>query len=159
MKILYVCTGNICRSPLAEAITRHEAAKRGLTSRMTVASGGTHGYHVGEKPDHRSIAVARSRGVSTEGQLARKVGRDDFETYDLILAMDRGHLMHLTEMADTRYQSKVRLFMAEACGLIEDVPDPYYGHMADFEHVYDMIARGVTALLDQPLAFGVRDAV
>lgn len=148
MKILYVCTGNICRSPLAEAITRHEAANRGLRGVMT-ASAGTHGYHIGERPDHRSITVAKNRGVSTEGQLARKVSLTDFESYDLILAMDRGHLVHLHDMAPASAHDRINLFMAHACGEITDVPDPYYGHIKDFEDVYDMIARGVNAMLDK----------
>lgn len=148
MKILYVCTGNICRSPLAEAITRHEASKRGLRDIIT-ASAGTHGYHIGERPDHRSIAVATSRGVSTKGQAAQKVIQKHFADYDLILAMDRSHLVHLHEMASANHRAKINLFMTHACGVIEDVPDPYYGDMKDFEAVYDMIERGVTALLDQ----------
>lgn len=146
MKILYVCTGNICRSPLAEAITRHEAVLRGL--KIETASAGTHGYHVGEAPDHRSVSVATRRGVSTQGQTARKVSPKDFETYDLILAMDRSHLAHLHQIVPAEASHKVKLFMAPACGVIDDVPDPYYGHMKDFEDVYAMIERGVKALLD-----------
>ena len=147
MKILYVCTGNICRSPLGEAITRHEATLRGF-GHIETASAGTHGYHIGDPPDHRSVTVASRHGVSTAGQAARKVSLRDFETYDLILAMDRSHLAHLHQMAPKDQSHKVKLFMVEACSVIEDVPDPYYGHMKDFEDVYAMIERGVKAMLD-----------
>ncbi len=128
---------------------RHQAEQRGLYPLLSVASAGTHGYHIGEKPDPRSIAVARDHGVSTSGQLARKLNLSDFETYDLLLAMDRSHLIHMTDMAPHHTHHKIKLFMAHSCGVIEDVPDPYYGHKEDFEVVFTMIERGVTALMDK----------
>lgn len=149
MKILYVCTGNICRSPLGEAITRHQAALLGLADCIETSSAGTHGYHVGEKPDPRSVSVARRRGVSTEGQAARKLSMADFEAYDLILAMDRSHLMHMSDMAPANVHHRIKLFMAHSSGVIEDVPDPYYGHMEDFEKVFHMIENGVVRMLSQ----------
>lgn len=152
MKILYVCTGNICRSPLGEAITRHQAERLHFPVPIEVASAGTHGYHVGEKPDPRSVAVALRRGVSTEGQHARKLSLNDFETFDLILAMDRSHLFHMMDMAPAHTHKKIKLFMAHCCGTIEDVPDPYYGHMEDFEEVFNMIERGVSNLLRKEFA-------
>ena len=145
MKILYVCTGNICRSPLGEGITRHMAAELGLG--VITASAGTHGYHVGDPPDPRSIEVARSRGVSLRGQTARAVRASDFEDFDLILAMDTGHLAHLRKLAPTGASAKIELFMTHAHGTHEDVPDPYYGELADFVTVYEMVEAGVRKIL------------
>lgn len=145
MKILYVCTGNICRSPLGEGITRHLAREMGLD--ITTASAGTHGYHVGEPPDRRSSEVARRHGVSLQGQKARAVSLNDFDDFDLILAMDRGHLRHLEAMAPSGSRAKVALFMAHTMETDEDVPDPYYGQLDDFEEVYQMVLSGVRRLL------------
>ncbi len=147
MKILYVCTGNICRSPLAEALTRHEALKRGFApGNLEVASAGTHGYHVGDPPDARSVEVARRWGVSMKGQKARKVTLADFETFDLILAMDRGHLTALRQLAPPGAKAQLELFMAYAAGTEEDVPDPYYGQIEDFIDVRDMVSDAISKI-------------
>ncbi len=147
MKILFVCTGNICRSPLGEGITRHLAREMGLM--VETASAGTHGYHIGDAPDHRSVDVARRRGVSLAGQAARKLKPGDFHDYDLILAMDAGHLDHLRALAPATATARLVLFMDHAHGRADDVPDPYYGQMRDFENVYDMIDAGVRSILEK----------
>ena len=147
MKILYVCTGNICRSPLGEGITRHLAKEQGL--QVVTASAGTHGYHIGEPPDPRSVEVARQRGISLRGQTARKLKISDFREFDLILAMDAGHLDHLKQLCPPDATAELALFMTQAEGLRTDVPDPYYGDMKDFEQVFDMVEAGVRKILSK----------
>lgn len=150
MKIIYVCTGNICRSPLAEAVTRHHIERLKLTGRLSTGSAGTHGYHIGAAPDHRSIQVAASRKISMAGQAARKITVQDFYVPDtLILAMDRGHLEFLRELAPADATADFDLFMAYATGRDEDVPDPYYGSLNDFEDVYTQVNEGVSAILNR----------
>src|SRR5947209_5968529 len=128
MKILFVCTGNICRSPTAEGVFRHLAAAAGLSDRVQVDSAGTHGYHVGEAPDARSCAAAAARGVDLSQLRARRVHLDDFETFDMILAMDREHLSRLEALRPNGARAEVELFLdfhPKHKGA--DVPDPYYG--------------------------------
>lgn len=150
MKILFVCTGNICRSPLAEALARHEAGKRGLTPDLIeIASAGTHGYHAGEPPDPRSIDVANRWDVSMRGQKARKIALGDFEHFDLILAMDQGHLEELVRMAPAQTTARLGLFMTVAMGLDEDIPDPYYGGIEDFLHVRERVSVGINKLFER----------
>jgi protein-tyrosine phosphatase len=148
VKILFVCTGNICRSPTAEGVFRKLVAEAGLADRVTVASAGTHGYHVGEPPDERSCAAALRRAVDIGAQRAQRVKRADFVEYDLILAMDRGHYRALRSMAPGDAAHRVRLFLDFAPELgIKDVPDPYYGGPDGFEDVLDMIETASAALL------------
>lgn len=147
MKIIYVCTGNICRSPLAEAVTRHELKKLGLENAIETASAGTHGYHIGEPPDLRSIEVAAQRGISMKGQKAQKISLRDFAAGNLLLAMDMGHYEHLLAMAPAGSEAEIALFMDYACGRQDDVPDPYYGDISDFEQVLDLVVEGVAGVL------------
>src|SRR5690606_21957555 len=98
-RVLFVCTGNICRSPTAEGVFRHLLREAGMDGRIGADSAGTHGYHVGEAPDRRTVACARRRGIDLSGLRARRVRAGDFEDFDLILAMDRGHLARLRELA------------------------------------------------------------
>ena len=130
--ILFVCTGNICRSPTAEAVLRHFAALEGLE--LDIASAGLGDWHVGSAPDKRAQRHAKERGYDLSTLRARQVMKEDFARFDLILAMDRGHLRALTRMAPAKQRHKGRLFVA---GL--DVPDPYYGGPEGFEHVLDLV--------------------
>ena len=142
MKVLFVCTGNICRSPTAEGVLRALAEKQKL--RIHVESRGTHDYHVGEPPDPRAQQHAKRRGYDLSAQRARHVARRDFEDFDLVVAMDRGHLQLLRRMAPAHLQGKIRPLLAGA-----DVPDPYYGGPEGFERVLDMIEEACRGLLDE----------
>jgi len=146
MKILFVCTGNICRSPTAEGVLRHYAMRMQLN--VLVASAGTQGYHVGEAPDSRSIATAKRRGVDISAQRAMRVSVKDFHEYDLILAMDTGHLQTLKRLQPSGSKAVLELFLPYAgiAGTL-DVPDPYYSGQDAFDAVYELIDSGVKALL------------
>ncbi|HEY2629703.1 MAG TPA: low molecular weight protein-tyrosine-phosphatase [Usitatibacter sp.] len=147
--MLVVCTGNICRSPTGEGVLRERAGQRGLGTRLRIASAGTHGYHIGEPPDSRAIEHASRRGYDLSQQRAAQVTRRDFESYDYILAMDRGHLALLRGMQSAGSRAKVELFLdASSRWKDEDVPDPYYGGPEDFERVLDMVEEAAEHWLD-----------
>ena len=140
LAVLVVCTGNICRSPTGEGVLRHVVSERGLAGRIRVASAGTHDYHVGDPPDPRTVKHATKRGYDLSGQRAMQVTKEDFASFDYILAMDRGHLRILKQMQPPGSRAKLGLFL-EASGKWkgEDVPDPYYGPGAGFDLVLDMV--------------------
>jgi len=140
--ILFVCTGNICRSPTAEGVFRSLAQKAGLELR--IESAGLGDWHVGQAPDERAQHHARQRGYDLSPQRARQVRSRDFEEFDLILAMDSGHLRELQRMAPSKHRAKIRLFVAD-----RDVPDPYYGGPAGFEHVLDLVEAQCASLLNE----------
>ena len=140
--ILFVCTGNICRSPTAEAVLRQLSEKAGLE--LHIASAGLGDWHVGEPPDERSQHHARRRGYDLSAQRARQVRARDFDEFDMILAMDRGHLRALQKMAAPHHHAKIRLFHAEL-----EVPDPYYGHADGFEMVLDLVEAQCRRLLQE----------
>lgn len=152
--VLFVCTGNICRSPTAEAVFRKLVADAGLSKAILTDSAGTHGYHIGEPPDPRAQASAAGRGYDLSALRARRVERADFQRFDLIVAMDRGHLAALSRIADSFAAGKLKLMMSYASRFTdEDVPDPYYGGPQDFERVLDMIedaARGLLEAVGRP---------
>jgi protein-tyrosine phosphatase len=136
--VLFVCTGNICRSPTAEGVLRKIAREQGVELR--VESRGTHDYHVGQPPDDRSQQHAIKRGYDLSAQRAKQVSERDFEEFDLIVAMDRGHLAILRRQCPPELLGKVRLFENE-------VPDPYYGGPDGFEKVLDLLEAGCRNLL------------
>lgn len=143
--VLFVCTGNICRSPTAHAVFEQMVDKAGLGNAFIVQSAGTHGYHVGQPPDDRAIKTAKSHGVDMNHLRARRVEQVDFQTFDYIYAMDAGHYNLLKEW-DNR-NNKARLLMFG----IDDVADPYYGTMDDFGAVFCVIERGCARLISQIL--------
>ncbi len=153
MKVLFVCMGNICRSPTAEGVFRHVATEAGLRDGVTVDSAGTHAYHSGEPPDRRSRAAAERRGYSLERIRARRVRETDFAEFDLILAMDRDNLASLKAISDDEYHGKIRLFLDYTEGPEDEVPDPYYGGATGFERVLDLIeeaSRRLVADISRP---------
>jgi len=146
-RVLFVCSGNICRSPLAEAIFQHMANADGLAARFRVDSAGTHGLHEGERADPRARRVAARHGIPVDS-IARPVNSSDFEGFDLILAMDRGHLRELRSRCPAPHREKIRLMREfDAPGSDPDVPDPYYDDAAAFENVFDMLSACCRNLL------------
>ena len=149
MRVLFVCTGNICRSPTAEAIFRKLVADAGMQDAIFADSAGTHGYHIGEPPDPRASAAAARRGYDMSGLRARRAERADFDRFDLIVAMDRDHFSILSGMTRPSTARKLKLMMSYARRFKEqDVPDPYYGGPQDFERVIVMLEDAARGLLD-----------
>ncbi len=148
VRVLFVCTGNICRSPTAEGVFRHLVAEAGLSDRIGTDSVGLEGWHVGDPPDPRSIQTAARRGVNISDLRARLLTLDDFDRFDLLLAMDDGHHRDMLRRATGAQRDKVRMFMEAAAGHpAPAVPDPYYGGPGGFESVQDMIEEGAGAWL------------
>ncbi len=147
MRILFVCLGNICRSPMAEGVFRVEAARRGLD--VEIDSAGTSDWHVGEPPDPRAREAAAGIGIDISALRGRQATRRDMQTHDLILAMDRKNLDHLKRLAGPEHAHKVRLFLDFAPDRMEDeVPDPYYGGPEGFAHVLDLLQDAARGLAD-----------
>jgi protein-tyrosine phosphatase len=143
--ILFVCMGNICRSPLAEGIFTHLVEEAGLTDRFSIDSAGTGSWHQGDQPDRRSIATARQHGIDITAQKARRVRSADFDDFDLILAMDGNNVSALRALAPDA--DNIHLFGDLALGSGEDIPDPYYGGSDGFEAVYARLLAGCRKLL------------
>jgi len=150
-RVLFVCLGNICRSPTAEAVFRNLLAREAPGLGVEADSAGTHGYHTGSEPDERSIAAAARRGIDMRGLRARTVSPDDFERFDLLLAMDEEIYRRLLQIAPPERRDRVRRFLEFAPGLgRREVPDPYSGGPEGFEDVLDLVeaaARGLLAAL------------
>ena len=146
-RILFVCLGNICRSPLAEGILHDMIAERGLSAQADVDSAGTGGWHQGDPPDPRSIATGLAHGIDISDLRGRKVTSSDFNTFDLIFAMDRANLRDLVKIAPHDSFADIHLFMDFVNGENRDVPDPYYGSLQDFEAVYAMLQTGCETLV------------
>ncbi|MDH4107474.1 MAG: low molecular weight phosphotyrosine protein phosphatase [Gammaproteobacteria bacterium] len=149
VRVLFVCMGNICRSPTAEGVFRKLVSDAGLAEHVHIESAGTHAYHVGEPPDRRAQAAAERRGVTLADIRARRVSEQDFDLFDLILAMDRDNLEALLAQAgEERRRADVRLFLEySAAAREQDVPDPYYGGAAGFERVLDLVEEAAAGLL------------
>jgi protein-tyrosine phosphatase len=149
LRILFVCLGNICRSPTAEAVLRGLVAEAGVAGEIEVESAGTGSWHVGDPPDPRAAAAAAERGVELAG-VARAVDAADFESHDLIVAMDRSNRDALLRLApDGAAREKVRLLREFGEGVEADVPDPYYGGEEGFEEALEIIERCCAGLLDE----------
>jgi protein-tyrosine phosphatase len=149
IKVLMVCMGNICRSPLAHGLFEDLVESEGLSERVVVDSAGTHAYHVGESPDPRSQQTASRNGIDIGKQRARRVEHPDFEEFDYILAMDRDNFSNLVSHAPEAQRHKIRLFLEFAPDRDEEeVPDPYYGGPDGFDRVYDMVKAASIGLLE-----------
>ena len=145
-RILFICLGNICRSPTAEAVFKVRARRAGLD--VEVDSAGTSGWHVGETPDPRSIEAGEARGYSFAGQNSRAVSKNDFVLFDKIIAMDRQNLEALTEICPERYTDKLEMFLNYAPDTgVTNVPDPYYGSGDGFKTVLDLIETASDGLI------------
>ncbi len=147
-KILFVCTGNICRSPTADGIMKKIIADNGLSNKVIVDSAGTHGYHVNSPPDNRATATAKANGIDISNLRARMINTNDFLEFDIMLAMDRGHLEFMQQMQPSASKAKIDIFLNYAQNIDEiDVPDPYYGTGDGFQYVFDLIQNGCDGLL------------
>ena len=149
IKILFVCMGNICRSPTAQGVFETLVEQAGLADRIHIDSAGTHAYHIGEPPDKRATQAAARRGVDLTRQRARRVSADDFGAFDYVLAMDSGNLDDLMAICPDQHAEKVQLFLSFANTAPQlEVPDPYYGGVQGFERVLDLIEEGARGLLE-----------
>ncbi len=146
--ILFVCAGNICRSPLAEGVMAHILQKRNVTD-VRIDSAGTNGYHTGEEPDVRSIRVASRYGLDISNQRCRQLTGADFTRFDLILGMDRYNMRMIAGRRPDNATSRTGLFTQIAQGEAVEIPDPWYGGIGDFEQVYRMVLAASIALADQ----------
>lgn len=149
VSLLFVCMGNICRSPTAEGVFRHRVEAAGLSRQFHIDSAGTHGYHVGEPPDARSMEYAAKRGYDLSAQRSRKVTAQDFENFDHLLAMDHDNLKLLQAACPPQHRHKLKLMMSHASrsGGADAVPDPYYGGGKGFDVVLDYLEDASDGLL------------
>lgn len=148
MRLLFVCSGNICRSPLAEAIFKSLAEAKGVASRFDVDSAGTHGFHEGDQADPRTRRVGRKHGLRVDS-IARPLVDADFDKFDLIIAMDRGHRGELTSRAGAGRRATIRLMREfDPLAKDQDVPDPYYGGEDGFETMYSILEPACHGLLE-----------
>lgn len=149
--VLFVCMGNICRSPTAHGVLQHKIKQRRLQAQVCVDSAGTHAYHVGEPSDPRSRALAADKGIDMAYIRARKISVLDYDRFDYVLAMDADNLELINYYAPADHNAHVGLFLefANRQGILQEtvVPDPYYGGDGGFEHVFELVDRGCDALL------------
>ncbi|WP_407275438.1 low molecular weight protein-tyrosine-phosphatase [Halothiobacillus sp. DCM-1] len=148
--VLFVCMGNICRSPTAEAVFRQQVVNAGLAEQIHIDSAGTHAYHIGNPPDARSMKAASTRGYAMHMLRARQVTTEDIAAFDFVLAMDEDNLAILRRLAPPEHKDKPQLLMAYAADYgMASVPDPYYGGAQGFEQVLDMIEAASAGLLTE----------
>lgn len=151
IKVLFVCLGNICRSPLAEGIFKHLVKEAGLGDKISIDSAGTSGWHIGEKPDPRSIDVAQENGIILDSY-GRKAISKDFDEFDYIVAMDRNNYMDLKRLPGSSKNGAAKLYLMrdfDDIGEGEDVPDPYFGGEDGFTYVYELLERSCMNLLEE----------
>lgn len=151
VKVLFVCLGNICRSPLAEGVFKHKVTQENLEEKILVESAGTSGWHIGELPDPRSIEVAEQHGIYLDS-LGRKAINDDFEEFDYIIAMDSNNYSDLKRLPNSSKIGAAKLFLMrdyDDVGKGQDVPDPYYGGDDGFKYVFELLDRSCQNLLDE----------
>jgi protein-tyrosine phosphatase len=150
VSVLFVCMGNICRSPTAEAVFRHYVESAGLSDQIVIDSAGTHDYHIGDRPDTRTQRAAQQRGYDMSGLRGRQVSTDDFTKFDYVLAMDNANLANLQRMVPPHCEVRPQLFLQYARHHTErEVPDPYYGGADGFERVLDMVEDAAQGLLQE----------
>ncbi|NER59142.1 low molecular weight phosphotyrosine protein phosphatase [Pseudomonas sp. MAFF212428] len=147
MRVLFVCLGNICRSPTAEGVLRHQLHLAGLADQVEVASAGTGDWHVGKPPDSRTQRAALQRGYDLSAQRAQQVSPQDFGRYDLILAMDNSNLEHLKALQPSNGKAELDLFLRRFDAEVDEVPDPYYGGEAGFDRVLDLVESACRGLV------------
>lgn len=147
--VLFICMGNICRSPTAEGIFRHLIREKNIVEQFELDSAGTHAYHIGTKPDSRAQATAESRGIDLSDLRGRKVTVSDFDKFDYVLAMDKDNYSMLKELCPSAKRQNLKLFLDFAEDLsFNEVPDPYYGGTDGFEKVFDMLENASLGLLE-----------
>ncbi len=151
-RLLFVCLGNICRSPMAEGAFRRVAAEQGVLGRFEIDSAGLSDWHVGQAPDNRAQRAASRRGIDISGQSARQIAREDFARFDLLLVMDGSNYDELAELAPRNAKHKIRrlLDFAPHAGT-KDVPDPFFGEAEGFDHALDLIEEAARGLLTELL--------
>ena len=147
-KVLFVCMGNICRSPTAEGVFRHKVEQNNLQEQISIDSAGTHAYHVGNPPDQRAQDAALKRDIDLSQQRARRVSADDFSEFDYIIAMDESNLDDLLSICPTGYEDRLHLFLAFSDSENREVPDPYYGQGRGFEIVLNLVEDASEGLLE-----------
>ncbi|MCK5718705.1 MAG: low molecular weight phosphotyrosine protein phosphatase [Thiomargarita sp.] len=149
VKVLFVCMGNICRSPTAEGVFRKLVQEADLEAQIEIDSAGTHAYHIGEQPDRRSQKVALKRGINLSDLRGRQVQKSDFKEFDYVLTMDKDNYNSLQYFCPQKYQKKLRLFLSFAPQLgVQEVPDPYFGEGdKGFEYVLDLVEAASAGLL------------
>ncbi len=146
-KVLFVCMGNICRSPTAEGVFRHKVQQNNLQDQISIDSAGTHAYHVGNPPDRRAQDAALKRDIDLSQQRARRVSGDDFSEFDYVIAMDESNLDDLLSICPAGYEDRLHLFLAFSDSENREVPDPYYGQGRGFEIVLNLVEDASEGLL------------
>ena len=157
-RLLFVCLGNICRSPMAEGVFRRVAEEEGVMHLFEIDSAGMGDWHIGQAPDTRAQEAAQRRGIDISGQSARQVTRGDFHEFDLLIAMDGSNIAELTELAPKEARHKIRRFLDYAPHTgTKDVPDPFYGGRDGFDHALDLIEAAARGLLAELAGEGKRE--